>query len=315
MSKKPEALQEPPGTEVREAKHREVQKLTAAERLQREIDEVESYRMPLMEHLIELKNRLIWAVAALVLGSGVGIYYAKEIYHFLAKPFLAAGEGIEGIEVKLVLVTSPIEGIFTYFKLGFLAGAVIASPVISYHMWSFVAPGLYKNERRFILPLTVASVVLFLGGGAFCYYVIFPFAFPFFIHVLDLDVNLSADGYLTSVMWMMLAFGASFQLPVVAWAMARVGLIDAKDMIASFRYAIVVIFVVAAILTPPDPLTQILLALPLTALYLLAIVIVWFASTKVREPPPDDEKKDEAKPPPDKPKLPPDDPEPPTSDS
>lgn len=279
------ALGEPPGRKALEERIDREDGDAVLARLQRDIDEVEAFRMPLMEHLIELKNRLLWSLLALSLGSAVGLTYAVEIYHFLTAPFNLAVSQVEGVEGSLSLVHSPFEGMMTYFKVAFIAGMVLASPVISFQMWQFVAPGLYKTERKVVLPLSLTSVFLFMSGAAFCYYWLFPYAFPFFIQVLGEDVNLSVDGYLSAVLRMMIAFGLSFQLPVIAWFGGRIGLIDHVDMMESFRYAVVIIFVVAAIITPPDPLTQILLAVPLVILYVISIGVVWMVSTKKREAP------------------------------
>jgi len=277
------AVAEPPGTDERLRRRREQIEAEAFARLDAELREVEQYRMPLMEHLVELKNRLLWVVGAVVVGSVVGLIFADQVYGWLTRPFLDSTSGIEGVNATISLV-DPLEGITVYVKLGLLTGLVLASPVVSYHAWAFVAPGLYRSERRLVLPLSLASVALFLGGGAFCYYVIFPFAFPFFAQVLPVNVDVSADSYLSSVLWMMLAFGVTFQIPVVAGVLARVGLIDGRDMRSSFRYAIVVIAIVAAVITPPDPFTQILLMVPMTGLYGVAVIVAGMVTTKVREP-------------------------------
>jgi sec-independent protein translocase protein TatC len=253
-------------------------------RLEAQLDEVEAYRMPLMEHLVELKDRLVKALAALMVGFAVGIYFAREIYDFLTAPFVEALSTMPGIEGGLSLVGSPFEGVNVYFKVAFIAGAMLASPVISWQVWQFVAPGLYQTERRVVAPLAFSSVVLFTAGAGFCYYFIFPYAFPFFINVLQVDVNISVDGYLSSVTWMMLAFGACFQLPVGAYFFARIGLIDHIDMWNSFRYAVVIIFIVAAIITPPDVFTQVAIGIPMTLLYIIGIGIARLSTTKVREP-------------------------------
>jgi len=273
---------EPPGRkQARKAARKKAEQ--DIDRIEREIEEVESYRMPLLEHLIELKDRLIKALVALGIGCAIGFWQAKPIYAFLTAPFVEALSQIDGVTGGLALVQGPFEGVFTYFKVSFIAGILIALPVIAYQLWAFIAPGLYQSERRIVMPLTISSVALFLGGAAFCYYALFPFAFPFFLQVLDENVSISVSGYPTSIIQMIVAFGASFQLPVGAFFLARMGAIDARDMLSSFRYAIVVIFVVAAILTPPDPITQTILAAPLILLYGVGIIVAAIFSTKVRE--------------------------------
>jgi len=247
------------------------------------LDEVEAYRMPLIEHLHELKWRLIYALIFLFIGMAISLVFAGEIYAWLTVPFTVALEEV-GVEGGLSLVHSPFEGIYTYLRVAFFGGVVFALPAIFYQMWAFVAPGLYSAERRVLLPLVFSSTVLFIVGGLFAYYVIFPAAFPFFLQVIEAQANLSLDRYLSGVVRMMLAFGVCFQLPVVTWFLARIGLIDHRDMIEGFRYAIVGIFVLAAMITPPEVLTQMLLALPMCILYGIGIGVARIASTKKREP-------------------------------
>ena len=273
----------PPGAEAVARRRAELADERALERLEKELDEVESYRMPLMEHLIELKDRVLYSLVALVIGTCIGLYFAKEIYAYLIMPFEIAISKNPLINGGLSLVSSPFEGVYTYLRVGLVAGIVLSLPVVSFQIWQFVAPGLYKTERNIVWPLSVASVVLFLMGAAFCYFGIFPYAFPLFIEILEVDVNLSVNGYLSSIISMMLAFGACFQLPVASFFLSRIGLIDAQDLKGGFRYAIVVIFVIAALITPPDPLTQTLLAIPMVLLYGVAIVIAWLSSTKTRD--------------------------------
>ncbi len=277
------ALGEPPGREQELERLRLKREEDALERIEAEIAEVEAYRMPLMEHLVELKDRLLKAFAALLLGCGVGFFYAREIYEFLAQPWVDAAAAAPGIEAKLALVHSPFEGVYVYFRVSFIAGLMLSLPVISWQIWQFIAPGLYRTERRMVAPLSMVSVFLFMLGAGFCYYALLPFALPFFLDVLELDATLSADGYLKAVTRMMLAFGVCFQLPVGAFFLARIGVVDARDMFDGLRYAVVVIFLLAAVITPPDPLTQLLLAVPMVLLYVLGIFIAWGFSTKQRD--------------------------------
>lgn len=258
-----------------------VRKKADPEDIDKALDEVESYRMPLMEHLVELRDRLIKAALALALGMGIGFFYADRILDFLIVPFDQALSAT-GVRGSLSMVHSPFEGFSTWMRVAFMAGVLLASPVISWQIWAFIAPGLYKEERSAVVPLAMSSAVLFIGGAAFCYYVMLPFAFPFFLQVLPVEVNLSVDGYLTSVIWMMVAFGACFQLPVIAWFLARLGFVDHRDMLDGGRYAIVAIFIIAAILTPPDPISQIMLAVPMCLLYGVGIGVAWLTTTKVR---------------------------------
>lgn len=280
-----ERLGEPPGWQRHQEELGRRREEAETRRLEAELDEVESYRMPLLEHLIELRDRLIKSLIAVAIGCGVGLAYAREIYDFLTAPFIHALSTMEGVNGSLSLVSSPFEGVSTYMRVGMIAGMVLASPVVSWQTWGFVAPGLYKTEKSIVLPLAVSSVALFISGSAFCYYAIFPYAFPFFIEVLGVDVNLSVDGYLTAVIRMMIAFGACFQLPVGAFFLARIGLIDHRDMLRAFRYAVVVIFIVAAIITPPDVFSQMMIAIPMVFLYGAGIVIAAFTTTKGKKAP------------------------------
>lgn len=279
----PELPAEPPGRQHRQAELERLRAERETERLQTQIDELESSRMPLMDHLIELRNRVMYAAAALLVGGIIGMVYAKEAFDLLVMPYIDActSLGIPPEKCSIILL-NPFEGVFTYFKIAFLTGALIAAPVVSYQVWAFVAPGLYKTEKRIVLPLTVASASLFAMGVAFCFYVMLPFAFPFFITVLGTEIasTMSADAYLSSVVSMLLAFGASFQLPVVIFFLASAGLVNHRDLLKGFRYAVVAIFAFAAVITPPDPLTQSLLAIPLVLLYGVGIAVAWMVSTK-----------------------------------
>lgn len=252
--------------------------------LEEVMDEVERHRMPLLDHLRELRTRIMWAALAIGLGMLASLAFTEEILAFLRAPFDLAIEQANA-EGGLSLVNSPFEGIYTWLAAAFFGGLALASPMVALQGWLFIAPGLYSSEKKLVVPLAFVSTGLFFAGAAFCYYVIFPFAFPFFITVIaDVQANISISGYLTAVLKMMAAFGLSFQLPVATFFAARIGLLDHTDMITGFRYAIVGIFVLAAIITPPDVLTQSLLAAPLIVLYILSIGVAWMFTTKVREP-------------------------------
>jgi sec-independent protein translocase protein TatC len=246
-----------------------------------EPDEVEAHRMPLMEHLIELRNRVVYSAVALAVGMVICLFIADDLFAFLKAPFVVALTKT-GVKGGLSIVNSPFEGVYTYLRVSFVGGLMLAMPVVAYQIWRFIAPGLYKTERRVVLPLAFSSTMLFTGGSAFAYYVILPVALPFFLEVIEADANLSLSGYLSGVVRMMVAFGICFQLPVVTWFIARIGLIDHRDMVESFRYAVVGMFVVAALITPPDVLTQSLLAIPLVILYVISIGIAWVFTTKTR---------------------------------
>lgn len=246
-----------------------------------ELDEVEQHRMPLLDHLRELRYRLLVAVAALGIGLVVSLAFVDEILMVLTAPMdevLASGE----ITGSLSIVNSPFEGIAVWFNVALIGGAVLASPIVTYQLWAFIAPGLYQTERRMVVPLALSSTALFLLGGAFAYEVMLPYVLTYGFQVVDASVNLSIHGYLSSIVKMLIAFGACFQLPVGTFFCARTGLVDHRDMMSAFRYSLVGIFVVAAIITPPDPLSQLVVAIPLIVLYGISIGVAFLFTTKVR---------------------------------
>ncbi|MCB9759028.1 MAG: twin-arginine translocase subunit TatC [Alphaproteobacteria bacterium] len=247
-------------------------------------DPVDDYRMSILDHLRELRKRLVVSLWAAGIGIVICFVFAQDLFDWLVQPMnlalQARGEGT-------MAITDPLEGVMTYLKVAVLAGLFTASPVIFYQAWLFVGPGLYQQEKRLVLPLVLTSTTLFMAGAAFGYFVIFQYGFSFFLSVVDpaeTAAVLSINAYLLTATKLLVAFGASFQLPVVVFFLARIGLIDAQDMVGQFRYAIVAIFVVAAIITPPDPLTQVLMAGPLTLLYGVSIGVAWLFSTKERLP-------------------------------
>jgi sec-independent protein translocase protein TatC len=273
-------------------------------------DEVEEHRMPLMDHLRELRYRLVVSGLALAGGMVIGMPLANPVFALLTAPmrmifedahsypridafYLTVTEPIRNllpasltevtIEGTLALTTSPMEGVYTWLRVALLTGALLASPIIAYQGWKFVAPGLYHTEKRVVMPLALTSSFLFALGAAFAFLVLLPVAFPFFLQVVKATPILSIDGYLRAVARMLIAFGICFQLPVVVWFLSRIGLIDHRDMVRGFRYAIVGLFAVAAIITPPDILTQIILGIPLVSLYGLSIGVAWWSTTKVRD--------------------------------
>jgi sec-independent protein translocase protein TatC len=257
--------------------------MTAPKLGQEPRDEVDANRMPLIEHLRELRNRLMWSIGSLCIGTMVSMAFVDEIIAFITAPVTdtLAEYGIEG---GLSIVNSPFEGMTVWLDAALIGGVTLASPVIAWHVWGFVAPGLYHTERKMVGPLALSSTALFLLGTSFAYYALFPIAFPFFFTVVPAEVSLSIEGYLNAVLKMLVAFGVSFQLPVAVFFLARLGLVDAKDLIEWTRYAVVAIFVVAALITPPDVLSQILLAIPLMGLYVISVGVAALFSTKTREP-------------------------------
>lgn len=250
-------------------------------------DPVDSYRMPLMEHLVELRKRVIYSLIALMVSAVVCFGFAPEIWAVLVSPM---NDALHETGRGFMAMTSPIEGFMTYMRVAALAAMALAAPVMFYQLWRFIAPGLYPKEQRLIMPLVISSTALFLAGGAFCYLIVFRFAFPLFLTVTTEDVQavVSMDSYLSVAGTLLLSFGLAFQLPVVVYLLSVMGLVNHRDMVHMFRYAMVGIAVASAVITPTtDVLSQALLAIPLAVLYVLSIGVSYLFSTKKETPPGD----------------------------
>lgn len=225
----------------------------------------------LRPHIAELRNRLIVCVVALAIGFFACFSVWEPIMGWVVLPLKEAMPvGGQVVAVKMG------EQFFTAAMVSFFASLIISLPIIFYQLWAFLAPGLYENERKYILPFVLSATGMFIGGALFAYYFVFPVGFKFLVNFGEANTAamISIAEYLSFFLKLMFGFGLSFELPVIAALLAFFGFVDDKQMMAFFRYAIVLIFIVAAILTPPDVLSQIMMATPLILLYGVSIIIV-----------------------------------------
>jgi len=247
-------------------------------------DDIEASKAPLMEHLLELRRRLMWSLLAVFLAFLICFWFARPIYNLLLWPYRLAVGSDAPIEM---IYTAPQEFFFTQVKLAIFGAIFIAFPVIASQIYMFVAPGLYRNERQAFLPYLIATPILFLLGAALVYFVAMPLAMKFFLSMqqtgdtqVQIHLTDKVSEYLSLIMALILGFGICFQLPVLLTLLARAGLITAAGLKRYRRHAILGVFVVAAVLTPPDPISQISLAIPTILLYELSIFAVRLVEKK-----------------------------------
>jgi sec-independent protein translocase protein TatC len=242
-------------------------------------DDIEASKAPLLEHLIELRQRLVRSIIAIAIAFVVCFYFADDIFNLLIIPYeRAAGDERE----TRVIYTAPQEYFFTQMKLALFGALFLAFPIIANQIYKFVAPGLYKHERHAFLPYLVATPILFTMGAALVYFIVMPLALGFFLSLEQgpgegravIELLPKVNEYLGLIMTLLFAFGLVFQLPVVLTLLARAGIVDADGLKRKRKYAVVMTFIAAAVLTPPDPISQLGLAVPTLLLYELSIQAV-----------------------------------------
>jgi len=243
------------------------------------INDIDESRAPLLDHLLELRRRLLRSIGALAVAFGICLYFARPIFAFLVQPLVRAGQG-------KIIYTQIFEAFFVEIKVAFFAAAMLSFPIIANQIWQFVAPGLYRNEKQALLPFLWATPILFLSGAALAYYIAIPVALHF---LLGFQGNLggiqqealpAVGNYLSFVMQFLFGFGLAFLLPVLLMLLERAGIVTRRQLISSRRYAIVATAMIAAVLTPPDIGSMLLLWIPLVMLYELAIIGIWFTERR-----------------------------------
>ena len=233
-------------------------------------EDPEERPMTLLEHLGELRVRLVRSFLAVTVAFFVCYAFARELFYYLSLPLLK----VMPADSKFIY-TGVAEGFFVDLKVSFVAAVFVACPFLFYQIWAFIAPGLYEEEKRYVTPLALCSAIFFLGGATFCYFVVFPFAFEFFMSYStdNIVAMLSINEYLSFALKMLIAFGLIFEMPLFSFFLARMGLVTAARMRAVRKYSVLAVFIIAAILTPPDVFSQIMMALPMLVLYEISILV------------------------------------------
>ena len=246
--------------------------------------DIDASKAPLLEHLIELRRRLLWSFAAVAVAFCVCFYFARDIFAVLVHPLLVAGQN------KLIY-TQIFEAFFVELKVAFFAALMVSFPVLANQLWLFIAPGLYKKEKRAVLPFLLATPVLFAMGASLAYFVAIPLALSFLLGAnfqgmiggVQQEALPAVGNYLTFVMQFLFGFGLSFLLPVLLMLLEAAGIVTRAQLVASRRYAIVGAFGIAMVLTPPDIGSMLLLAVPLCILYELTLIATWFTERARRK--------------------------------
>lgn len=248
---------------------------------------VDEKKMPLLGHLIELRNRLMWSVAILFITFVACYSVAEQIFAFLVDPLAEIYGEQAG---RRLIYTGLAEVFFTYVKVAFFASLCLSFPVIATQIWAFVAPGLYRHEKKVFMPFLIATPILFAAGASLVYYAVIPMAWEFFLSFetsgtasgLPIQLEAKVNEYLGLIMKLMFAFGLCFQLPVLLTLLARIGAASSAGLAAKRKYAFVGIFIVAAVLTPPDIISQVSLAIPVLLLYEISILSVRLVERRAR---------------------------------
>lgn len=238
-------------------------------------------RMSFLDHLEELRSRLLKSLIALAVGFGVAWGYHEEIFHFMVTPLKRASPTLE------LIATTPTEAIMLYMKMSFFVGIFIAAPFLLYQLWAFIAPGLYAHEKGYAIPFVMFGTLFFIAGAAFGHYYLFPVTLKFLGEFGGQDIKFmpKISEYYDFYSWFLLALGVVFQVPVIIFVLARVGIVTAGFLLRQFKWAVLVSFIVAAIVTPtPDMVTQTLLALPMIGLYLLGVIVAALFGRKRKAP-------------------------------
>ena len=236
-------------------------------------EDIDDKKMPLLDHLLELRTRLIWSMVSFLGAFLIGFYFSRPVFNFLAHPLLATSSNER---VRTLIYTSPLEGFVTFVHVGMFTGMCIAFPIIANQIWAFVAPGLYRHEKQAFLPFLIATPFMFVLGGAVLYFLVLPVGLQFLASFetlvatgndVPIDFMPRMSEYLSFVMTMIIAFGISFELPVLLLILVRIGVLSSQQLASKRRYAVVGVVIFAGIMTPPDVFSQVGLAIPLYMLY------------------------------------------------